>query len=822
MAASCWYGGKERGGRRQAKRGRGEEPTSSPELSGAVFALGALRRIKLSRALAGADLWPRIWQWIYFLHTYHDNIHSSHLLHDVSEDLLFFVACLSRDADIAAMMSQTPGVRTILIQSWTALFEMSSVASQDRFVWLSAILRNFMEAYEPESLAEILDATDGPSGLASLIVKYIEHFIPTGGGSIAEKTFFFYDGVITFTTKMLEWAEAQKSRDIGVDLVSAGIVKPLTAVICAMGESPAVHKVTDDTWMDTCSRAPGRPRASLTRSPLGFFAGGIIRRCVIRNDPENDDSAALWNLVTSEGLPSATVFRTVLLQLEPQLTEIAGVASSLEFQRSAMYPNWLYFNNLALQRIGMMNALRDDCHSSRRACDNMECGSIREKANFRRCSHCRGAYYCSPDCQERDWRSGHRDTCNSLRSSKLRNPDISSRNVAFMRKLFHRDSYLLELPGELCARLQLMRAHPGEPLVSVLDYRNIIDSCGSDLEITTRAPVREWVMTLAMARNWDSAGDICWDEYVSRAARSGAWRKCRACRALPRHCRGVDAAWYFAVIQSLSDRHKFQFWVRVTGAATPRQFSALPRQCAAVPRQCASAPRHLTCTKNLEWHCLGALRVILMLLLTRDIENCPCKWTGRTTVEPVNLVKHRTSNLVSPSSDPDSRGAASILSTMLNHAQRQVSMMGPGKCLDLGVASMITGFIVSDNNERANHRAAPPRQKIPLQQHSILTCQCLCGRRKWYTVDAAEWELLRLRVPLGCIYEILPGVQILNAGVGMDVEPKGSLDKCCVNPRCPQPFQPPLERVHLKTRDKHGPAASYQMVEGTPGDIQSQ
>ncbi|KAJ7624245.1 hypothetical protein DFH06DRAFT_1142485 [Mycena polygramma] len=41
----------------------GEEPTS-PELSRAVFALGALRRIKLSRALAGADLWPRIWQWI--------------------------------------------------------------------------------------------------------------------------------------------------------------------------------------------------------------------------------------------------------------------------------------------------------------------------------------------------------------------------------------------------------------------------------------------------------------------------------------------------------------------------------------------------------------------------------------------------------------------------------------------------------------------------------------------------------------------------------------------------------------------------------------
>ncbi|KAJ7648785.1 hypothetical protein DFH06DRAFT_1423525 [Mycena polygramma] len=513
----------------------GEEPTSSPELSGAVFALGALRRIKLSRALAGADLWPRIWQWIYFLHTYHDNIRSSHLLHDVSEDLLFFVACLSRDADIAVMMGQTPGVRTILIQSWTALFEMSSVASQNsRFVWLSTILRNFMEAYEPESLAEILDATDGPSGLASLIVKYIEHFIPTAGESITEKTFFFYDGVITFTTNMLDWTEAQKSRDIGVALVSAGIVKPLTAVICAMGESPAVHKVTDDTWMECffllkhMFTIPGSSKSIADALSAGLLRG-IIRRCVIRNDPENDDSAALWNLV-SEDLPSATVFRTVLLQLEPQLTEIAGVASSLEFQRSVMYPNWLYFNNLALQRIGIMKALRGDCHKSRKACDNMECGSIREKTDFRRCSHCQGVYYCSSNCQERDWRSGHRDTCNSLRSSKLRNSDISPRNVAFMRKLFHRDSYLLELPGELCARLQLMRAHPGEPLVSVLDYRNIIDSCGSDLEITTRAPVREWVMTLALARECDSDGDICWDEYVSRAARSGGRMELRIIR----------------------------------------------------------------------------------------------------------------------------------------------------------------------------------------------------------------------------------------------------------------------------------------------------
>ncbi|KAJ7983160.1 hypothetical protein DFH06DRAFT_1123171 [Mycena polygramma] len=58
----------------------------------------------------------------------------------------------------------------------------------------------------------------------------------------------------------------------------------------------------------------------------------------------------------------------------------------------------------------------------------------------------------------------------------------------------------------------------------------------------------------------------------------------------------------------------------------------------------------------------------------------------------------------------------------------------------------------------------------------MLNLTAVVLRRKWCTVDAAEWELLRLRVPLGCIYEILPGVQILNAGVGMDVEPKGSLD----------------------------------------------
>ena len=41
------------------------------------------------------------------------------------------------------------------------------------------------------------------------------------------------------------------------------------------------------------------------------------------------------------------------------------------------------------------------------------CGSSEDEleAKLKRCNNCKEVYYCSRECQKKDWKRGHRDTC---------------------------------------------------------------------------------------------------------------------------------------------------------------------------------------------------------------------------------------------------------------------------------------------------------------------------------------------------------------------------------------------------------------------------
>ncbi|KAJ7624099.1 hypothetical protein DFH06DRAFT_1230358 [Mycena polygramma] len=475
----------------------------------AILALSILCHMKGAYATAGSYMWPRMWAWCDFLHTNRALIGAHHRTDDVSADLLLFVACLRQDSKTATMMGQTPGVRGVLMDGWAALSDMSA-GDSDGFAYLSTLLRDFMDADLSENFEEILDAADGPIGLALLVVKYIKHFMPAGRIALTEKVLFLYDGILTFTTQILDGPGGLTRLDIATALLDAGIVQPLTAVLCAMSESTLILQEVGPLLdcfevLKHIFMVPGAHKAIADAIGAGLLHG-IAHSIVVCEGSEGLETSALWKLVTID-LPATTVYRSVLVQMEPRLLELDEFTKSRASQRTAVCHDWLTFVGLARERITVMNDRTEDCLPSRKACDNMECGLIREKTEFKRCAHCRGVYYCSSDCQKRDWRSGHRDTCNSLRISRFRVSDISAQDVSFLRKLFHKDSHLLETPEKLRARLDLMRCHPDEPTVSVLDYRN--SSCSS------------YITTLALARTTDRRREICWDEHIARAARSG-------------------------------------------------------------------------------------------------------------------------------------------------------------------------------------------------------------------------------------------------------------------------------------------------------------
>ncbi|KAJ6467958.1 hypothetical protein C8R47DRAFT_810219 [Mycena vitilis] len=139
----------------------GEDMDTFPVHRALVF-LNTLRRI-ISRAdtAAGVDLWPRLWQWARFLHTYRDWITplEPRQLEDVSRDLLFFVAAFGV-------------VREVVVHAWSSLVgDISAGETHEGYMHSDEILRHFMAPREPTSRAELLDATDGPRGLAYLILR---------------------------------------------------------------------------------------------------------------------------------------------------------------------------------------------------------------------------------------------------------------------------------------------------------------------------------------------------------------------------------------------------------------------------------------------------------------------------------------------------------------------------------------------------------------------------------------------------------------------------------------------------------------------------
>ncbi|KAJ6450973.1 hypothetical protein C8R47DRAFT_1329793 [Mycena vitilis] len=483
----------------------------------ATAVLDTLRlALQLSDAPAGMDLWPRIWKWTNFLHTHRDRTLPRTVDQYASVGLLYFVGFLSEDTDTMALMSGTPGVRAILMHGFASLLDTDLGEEHRGFVHLTTILRNFMAADQPANLAEILEATKGRAGLATLVVRYIQFLRPLRGAEIAERTIYLYDGIAGFILTMTpDWEaiDANASADIAIALVSAGIVAPLTSVIRTISDCSVIYEDVDATLLD-CLKAlaqlfipPGSHRAIADAISAGLLRALIRCSIVCDKSSRNVQASALRRLLAFI-LPGSTAYHTVVARLEARMHDVEALVKSEAFKDSGMYGDWCSFADLASRRIGLLNDRAAEEHVTLKACDNMECGLIQSKIGFRRCSHCQQVFYCSPGCQIKDWKAGHRQTCESLYISRHNISHIGPRNLSFMRSLLHCDSFQIFGHDQLRqALLALMQDNPGKPIVTVIDYWN--------------GKARPEFKLLEQQRAADENHDVCWDEYAARAARSG-------------------------------------------------------------------------------------------------------------------------------------------------------------------------------------------------------------------------------------------------------------------------------------------------------------
>ncbi|KAJ6586100.1 hypothetical protein B0H19DRAFT_429999 [Mycena capillaripes] len=288
----------------------------------AINSLHALCLLDESHLPLGMDLWPRIWAWLLFLHTYRDCLPSNLFAgHDISLELCFFIELWYKQSQTSALIGRTPGVRTLVIQAWAAIFKAGN-QRHPLFCLLAALLKYFLAAYVPENLSEVVEATEGPGGLACLVVEYYQWLSSTP--QTADQTYVHYDGITGFLLDASNCAAGAGGVDIFPALVSVGTLVPFTSVMCAISESTTTGHDPCEFFLDCFQVLESLLEAGSYHAIGDAIAArlfqALIRASVACDGAEDLEETALWRLLYKL-LPAATVYRTVLSQLESQLPD---------------------------------------------------------------------------------------------------------------------------------------------------------------------------------------------------------------------------------------------------------------------------------------------------------------------------------------------------------------------------------------------------------------------------------------------------------------------------------------------------------------------
>ncbi|KAF7305679.1 MYND-type domain-containing protein [Mycena chlorophos] len=181
-----------------------------------------------------------------------------------------------------------------------------------------------------------------------------------------------------------------------------------------------VHAAQSDLWavMEMCGRAQDRMR-------LG------------------DASLEQLSSLITTTLAKATLHYPVIraLQQAPlsKRLDLNKLRDAFKHSRHFTAPSFDRCMKLLAERAADFERFSDAAYVELRGCDNVKCGAIRPRSEFKRCGQCSIAFYCSRACQKFSWREGgHRKLCqpeSNIVFQSNASVQLSRRSDAFLRYL---------------------------------------------------------------------------------------------------------------------------------------------------------------------------------------------------------------------------------------------------------------------------------------------------------------------------------------------------------------------------------------------------
>ncbi|KAJ7902297.1 hypothetical protein B0H13DRAFT_1882672 [Mycena leptocephala] len=430
------------------------------------------------------DLWQRAWPWILFFHTYWEYIPGYDPREQAAARLCHcsLVARLRAQTKTHHVSSAQPGLRSIFSRAWTTLLLDEDVTEDPNLLTRSTCLLPALgrDMQIPQNFEEVVDGADGSfDRLASAIIKQISLIVAS------TQTDTITIGALANVVGLLAIPESEWKEEWISVLLRRGIITPVVAALRALTSRAAARFPQEFTFstvneffralMVCITTPPGYPwlaealRAGLLHCLISFAKQGSCYTDFVTFfvGPGNDH---VFADVPGGIIPLGLISHAVLTQIKKALNDVQKLADDRRFRESPVFGDWEKLVVLAKTRIAVLDSWEAAGGLSSLACDNMLCGNIEPKTNFKRCAGCQSANYCSVECQLTDWKDGHQAVCDELRCVRRQYPEIAStRERAFMRALMDHDYQ--HLVYDISRREVLfMRDCPGQDHIVVLDY----------------------------------------------------------------------------------------------------------------------------------------------------------------------------------------------------------------------------------------------------------------------------------------------------------------------------------------------------------------